>query len=341
MLTLVLVRLRSVAVALSPRRMVLASLAMLTGVFFLLLATSSRSSSASHLPMRMQERVERLESVCAGMPAPSEVAAAAMAEATRLRTQVLEEHRLMVCVVFKAGSTTWNSIVAHRYNNTEILKTRKFYKLIEMLKATRERFQEVSRSSLFLRAVMARHPLERLLSAYKDRIEDQSHVSSQARYYSPLILRHTRGHSYSREDLYNINGTLRVVPTFREFVSYLVSRPPEEYDPHWRPVSLLCGLCHVQYTAVVLTETYNEDMLYVMRASGLGQAVNATLLLKKNNNRGKGDTHQLLNDYYSTLEPPLLQQIINIYQNDFRLFNYAPGDVLRPFITPPTSHAPS
>lgn len=65
--------------------------------------------------------------------------------------------------------------------------------------------------------------------------------------------------------MYHINGTLRVVPTFREFVSYLVSRPPEEYDPHWRPVSLQCGLCHINYTAVVLTETYNEDIRYVMR----------------------------------------------------------------------------
>ncbi|MPC22272.1 hypothetical protein E2C01_015283 [Portunus trituberculatus] len=74
--------------------------------------------------------------------------------------------------------------------------------------------------------------------------------------------------------MFHINGTLRVVPTFHEFVSYLVSRPPQEYDPHWRPVSLQCGLCHINYTAVVLTETYNEDLHYIM--SGASQVHNFT-----------------------------------------------------------------
>lgn len=322
-----MVRLRSAAAVPSLRRLAMSScLALLTSLFFLLLVTSSRRR-VTQVPRRMQERLAWMRRVCDEMPVPSEVAAASMDEATRLRTQVLEDHQLMVCVVFKAGSTTWNSVVAHRYNTTEILETKEFYKLIEVLNPTKKRFQEVSRSPLFLKALMARHPLDRLLSAYRDRIEDQSHVTLQARDYAPLILRHTRGLGYSRKDMYHINGTLRVVPTFREFVSYLVSRPPEEYDPHWRPVSLQCGLCHINYTAVVLTETYDEDMRYVMSASGLDQWVDLTLLTK-NNNRGKGDTHQLLTDYYSTLEPSLLQQIIDVYRNDFRMFSYTPSDVL-------------
>ncbi|XP_063858455.1 carbohydrate sulfotransferase 11-like isoform X2 [Scylla paramamosain] len=321
-----MVRLSSVAAAPSPWRLVKSFLVLLTSAFFLLLLTSSRRP-VQKLPRRMQERLAWLRRVCEEMPVPSEVAAAAMDEATRLRTQVLEDHQLMVCVVFKAGSTTWNSILAHHYNNTEVLKTKKFYKLLEVLNPTKERFREVSRSPLFLKALMARHPLERLLSAYRDRIEDQTHVTSQAREYGPQILRHTRGLSFSRKHMFHINGTLRVVPTFREFVSYLVSRPPQEYDPHWRPVSLQCGLCHINYTAVVLTETYNEDLHYIMRASGMDQLVDMTLLTK-NNNRGKGNTHSLLQQYYSTLEPSLLQKIISVYQNDFKMFNYTAGAIL-------------
>ncbi|XP_063858457.1 carbohydrate sulfotransferase 11-like isoform X3 [Scylla paramamosain] len=280
---LAMVRLSSVAAAPSPWRLVKSFLVLLTSAFFLLLLTSSRRP-VQKLPRRMQERLAWLRRVCEEMPVPSEVAAAAMDEATRLR-------------------------------------------LLEVLNPTKERFREVSRSPLFLKALMARHPLERLLSAYRDRIEDQTHVTSQAREYGPQILRHTRGLSFSRKHMFHINGTLRVVPTFREFVSYLVSRPPQEYDPHWRPVSLQCGLCHINYTAVVLTETYNEDLHYIMRASGMDQLVDMTLLTK-NNNRGKGNTHSLLQQYYSTLEPSLLQKIISVYQNDFKMFNYTAGAIL-------------
>ncbi|KAG0728945.1 SET and MYND domain-containing protein 4 [Chionoecetes opilio] len=343
-------RLRGVCLVSSLRRLAASSLMLLCCVLLLLHLTSTRRPAPKpprggmhHLapdpanllttkPLhedikrRMAERLARVSRVCGDMPAPSDVATAAMDEATRLRTQVLEDHQLMMCVVFKAGSTTWNSIVAHLYNDTEILRTKDFYKLIEVLNPTKKRFLEVSRSPLYLRALMARHPLARLLSAYRDRIEDRTHVTRQARDYGPLILRHTRGLRYSKKDMYHINGTLRLVPTFREFASYLASQPPQEYDPHWRPVSLQCGLCHINYSALVLTETYNEDVGYVMRESGLDQRVNS-MLLDKNNNMGKGDTHHLA-DYYATLEPPLLQKIIDIYWNDFRMFNYSTADVL-------------
>lgn len=63
------------------------------------------------------------------------------------------------------------------------------------------------------------------------------------------------------------------------------------------------------------------------RTSGLDKSVNVKLL-EKNNNRGKGDTHQLFSDYYSTLDPSLLQQIIGVYQNDFRIFGYTPDGFL-------------
>ncbi|XP_050716914.1 carbohydrate sulfotransferase 11-like isoform X2 [Eriocheir sinensis] len=286
--------------------------------------SSLDNADLQRIERRMQERVLRLRRRCEGrvQAAPNETVTWNLNMFVRSRIQVLEDHRLAVCVVYKAGSTTWSSIVAHRYNNTKILQGRSFYKMLGLMLPTIPRFYEIFNSTDFARVVMARHPLTRLLSGYKEKLGIMNPVSAQAKKYIPLILQHAHNKNYTDEELYAAEGALRVVPTFREFVSYLMSRPPEEYDPHWRPVSLLCGLCHVQYTAVVLTETYNEDMLYVMRTSGMDKLVDVNLL-KVNNNKGPGEeTRRVLNAHYSALGTPLLRRIIDVYKDDMEMFGY-------------------
>lgn len=79
----------------------------------------------------------------------------------------------------------------------------------------------------------------------------------------------SRSSSYSHQEMFFINGSVRLVPTFTEFVRFLVEQPPQEYDPHWMPISLLCGVCYINYTAVVHIETFLPDMKYIMRLAGV------------------------------------------------------------------------
>ncbi|KAK8740121.1 hypothetical protein OTU49_003051, partial [Cherax quadricarinatus] len=198
-------------------------------------------------------------------------------------------------------------------------------RVLNALNPSLKRFREVARSSDFVRFLVVRDPLERLLSAYRDRILDTTHVSWQAHHFVPLILGRTRGRSYSRNELYNTDGSVKVVPSFSEFLSFIVDEEPQDFDPHWMPIYQACGLCHVNYTAVVHTETFLEDIQYIMRVSGLDTKVNSSLLMENRNKGHGGDTHDLLLTNYQTIDPSLYFRVVRKYKHDFGLFGYDPG----------------
>ena len=49
------------------------------------------------------------------------------------------------------------------------------------------------------------------------------------------------------------------VPTFSEFVYYLLSTEVETYNEHWLPYYLLCTPCHLNYTVIARTEEIEDD----------------------------------------------------------------------------------
>ena len=49
------------------------------------------------------------------------------------------------------------------------------------------------------------------------------------------------------------------VPTFSEFVSYLLDTQVEDYNEHWLPYYLLCTPCHLNYTVIAKTEDIQGD----------------------------------------------------------------------------------
>ncbi|KAK8740122.1 hypothetical protein OTU49_003051, partial [Cherax quadricarinatus] len=283
------------------------------------------SDSLLKTQRRIQDRVALLRKECQGLRKPSLVKQMALDVQVKSRSEVLEDHKVMVCQVLKAGSSAWNYLLAHRYNMTHLLKNRLFYQVLNALNPSLKRFREVARSSDFVRFLVVRDPLERLLSAYRDRILDTTHVSWQAHHFVPLILGRTRGRSYSRNELYNTDGSVKVVPSFSEFLSFIVDEEPQDFDPHWMPIYQACGLCHVNYTAVVHTETFLEDIQYIMRVSGLDTKVNSSLLMENRNKGHGGDTHDLLLTNYQTIDPSLYFRVVRKYKHDFGLFGYDPG----------------
>ena len=80
---------------------------------------------------------------------------------------------------------------------------------------------------------VVRHPFDRLVSAYRDRILHG--CTDQAKYYIPQIFSLTRkrlillGTSILFDE---ISGCIKVFPTFQEFIQFVVEKP-QNHDPHW------------------------------------------------------------------------------------------------------------
>ena len=109
--------------------------------------------------------------------------------------------------------------------------------------------REVLESDFFTFTVV-RHPFDRILSAFRDRI--LRGCGHQAKRHIPRILG-------SAEVEYDKEGCVATFPTFIQFVKYITSERGKDGDPHWMRYSAACAPCLVSYDAIVKLETSEED----------------------------------------------------------------------------------
>ena len=97
---------------------------------------------------------------------------------------------------------------------------------------------------------MVRHPFDRVLSAFRDRI--LRGCGHQAKLHIPRIIG-------SAEVKYDEEGCVATFPTFSQFLEYITSDEGKDGDSHWLRYSAACAPCLVNYDAIVKLETSEED----------------------------------------------------------------------------------
>ena len=113
--------------------------------------------------------------------------------------------------------------------------------------------------------MVVRHPFERLLSAYRDKLEDLSRdIEARDGYYFTMygkqVQYSTAQYSTVRyyftmygkqivadyRDKADTNLTRVLEPTWREFVTYILNTPVTKFDEHWMPMWMLCSPCIIR-----------------------------------------------------------------------------------------------
>ena len=93
--------------------------------------------------------------------------------------------------------------------------------------------------------MVVRHPFERILSAYRDKLEDLSRdIEAREGYYYTMYGKHIVAEYRDPRDRANMTGVLE--PSWREFVTYLLNTPATKYDEHWMPMWMLCSPCIIR-----------------------------------------------------------------------------------------------
>nr|XP_027233495.1 carbohydrate sulfotransferase 11-like isoform X1 [Penaeus vannamei] len=118
----------------------------------------------------------------------------------------------------------------------------------------------------FTSFLVVRHPFQRILSAYRDRLLDKAPLSK----FRSFKIRYGR-EIIERYRLEEQPVEYSEVPTFGEFVEYLLDTPPWEYNEHWQPYYLICTPCHHRYNIVMHLESLQEDTRYLVDLTGLPQ----------------------------------------------------------------------
>jgi len=222
------------------------------------------------------------------------------------------EHQLVFCRNAKVGTTTWlasflliSSKFKHLFNSDKVNTSKKLHMLVPKLFPVKK----ITRSRLFENSISfsaVRHPFERFVSAYQDKLIDNGN-SSYKKITNVLNKR------YGNVTFSNY------VKLFLE-ISHKGCRQLNNcsIDRHFRPFISRCGYCDVPYKVISKSENFSEDLKY------LGHLSNVTFPNNEFHVSSGGNTRNLAQKYFSELDLKTVQELYKVYQVDFEMFGYSP-----------------
>ncbi|XP_071516888.1 LOW QUALITY PROTEIN: uncharacterized protein [Panulirus ornatus] len=251
----------------------------------------------------------------------------------------------MTCLINKVASTSvavallqadgrqlpeWNEMLSP-HNAAAVLKPK-----------TQLEFQFARRH--FFKFLLVRHPFERLLSAYRDKVERADHWSlKELRQHIFDSLGEMRQKTLKKTPSTAINDTGGTserpggpdqqdpIPTFADFLEYILTTNLSDggFDSHWAPYWRTCSPCSMNYDAIAKLETAELDLKLVWQRMGLQW----TTGLPQYNRSGTGgplsQSGTEVDQYYSALHPTLIARVYRRFALDFHLFQYDIMDVFR------------
>ena len=159
--------------------------------------------------------------------------------------------------------------------------------------------------------IFVRHPLARLLSAYKDKFVTH-HIPHYIR-VGREIINATRPNA-TEEELRAANDV-----TFLEFIKYVTGKPKSRRgNTHWSSLIARNKVCDVKHHFIGKLETMTNDLNLLM----------TDVLRIPNWKMGKSyensstENSDILKTYYSQISKELMHKIHQYYEADFRLFGY-------------------
>ncbi|XP_043215527.1 carbohydrate sulfotransferase 11-like isoform X2 [Amphibalanus amphitrite] len=267
------------------------------------------------------------------------------------------KYKLGYCPLYKSGSTSWlyNFALLGGYTEEQIARSARQISDISRSVTPELEFdgarQAMNDSFLFL---VVRHPFERLISAYRDKLENirvgLEHGTEHfyKKYGRRIVEKYRRKGSGALGRGWDALNVMREVinrvafqpghgddervpplgiePTFAEFVQYLIDTDLANYaDDHWIPYYLFCTPCNVRYHAVAKFETLRQDQEYILKMGAVDHLIKAKW---RHMTKGK-PTKTVAERYFSTITLDQARKLYEKYRFDFELFEYSPDDYFR------------
>nr|CAD7265510.1 unnamed protein product [Timema shepardi] len=272
----------------------------------------------------MAERRQNIQRICGITPLSPFMAEAKLVK-TIQRMYISRKYNVAYCPIFKAGSSSWLEVFANMAGvlterNRKLIARGKLQvnnlarKAYPKNKSISEEKNAVMSATRF---IIVRHPFERLLSAYRDKLENKARREYYYNRYGRHIVQLYRTH----KDL-----TKRPEPTFHEFLSYVSEK--QRFDEHWRPYHLECSPCVLDYQVIIKMESMDSEEKYLVNKLGLESfvAYSASSRRHKNMNPSGRTGSESAMKYYAQVPRELMQKLYKLYSSDFTLFGYYPTE---------------
>ena len=252
--------------------------------------------------------------------------------------------QVIYCVIPKGGCTNWKKAILRSIIDREVTRE-EVQDSVLMHSHNLRRLSNYTKSEInqklktYFKFLVARHPLERLLSAYRSKFGAPTGVQSGFIKYESYIRRHRDGENFIEylSDIYDVSTYFfshkfthgeHDLQTIDPKLKYDISKSLDEdnflrkgsryFEQHWAQYSTLCHPCHIDYDYIVKFETMREDAAYEL--SKLGP--HHQCLEKKYPELFSSEQHSfsVFDKFYAKLSSDQIKRIKEIYSVDFKLF---------------------
>ncbi|XP_070573356.1 uncharacterized protein [Ptychodera flava] len=237
-----------------------------------------------------------------------------------------KKHWLMYCMVPKVGCTSWKKVLLVLYGKSDTTDGLSHsYVHFNNTYDTLDDFygeQLVQIVDDYFNFLFVRHPFQRVLSAYRDKFERPMAGDEYFRRRYGQMIVETFRKSPSRRAIEDGR------PTFLEFIEYLVNYRlmGAEADEHWKPITHLCGPCEISYDFIGKYESLVNDAEYVLYNIGMDKNITFPAVGTHITNSSLSSVYY---KYYKNIPQDLLKRLYDVYEWDFKLFDYPyPSELL-------------
>ncbi|XP_060099846.1 carbohydrate sulfotransferase 9 isoform X1 [Heteronotia binoei] len=235
------------------------------------------------------------------------------------RIYVEDKHKLLYCEVPKAGCSNWKRVLivlnGHARSTYNITHNTVHYgKHLKKLDSYDLKGIHM-RLKTYTKVIFVRDPMERLVSAFRDKFE---HPNS---YYHPVF-----GKSIIKKYRHNADGEALTTGSgvqFKEFIQYLLdSHRPIGMDIHWEQISKLCHPCIISYDYIGKFETLEEDANYFLRLIGAPEDLTFPNF-KDRHSTDERTNSEVVRQYLAEIPDTERQLTYDFYSLDYLMFNYS------------------
>ena len=177
--------------------------------------------------------------------------------------------------------------------------------------------ETLKRKQRYLSFMFTRHPLERVVSAYRNKFLVPGNDTYIQRKYGSLILRRYR------KGLTAEQYAAGKIVTFSEFLRYIVQEYKEHkitnLNPHWKPAVLLCDPCIMNYTFLGKMDTMYEDSSYILQHVNRESGMDMRLPTK---HRYSEKSESVAHQFFVNVSSEITRDLYKVYEQDFEAFGY-------------------
>ena len=232
-----------------------------------------------------------------------------------------DQYKYVACLPHKAGSTSWKMILLNNSAEQSLPSDFKMNLTQNVHGFTRwepesyglrrlSDYNSTSRQRIlknYYKFMVARHPLDRLLSGYMDKTVGNNEHFRALQQMSRLQLQR--------------RGTDMI--DFPAFLELLLEVTP---NTHWIPAAKICDPCNVKYNKIVKLETLEEDLLDVV--PHLGPHNRSIVVHSNKKGSGAATSFYKYLPAYRNIDGNLFKDIMAVgYDKDMELFGYSMSNV--------------